>query len=137
VSYIFRTPVRQPQGPRYAVNSSPHQKALFRHIHHHGGYPVAVYINNGVVGEVNVPTVTQMHEWDVTYMGGRENVVDDVTASLLIAAGYGSCLTPVGDPALATYPYGGLIYGDGVYQGPALGFYGEGTYGIGLFRGTP
>ena len=90
-TYVFRTPIRNPQGPRDLAVANPktdfdqgeRTSRLSQLTHSHGGYPVAVYIHNGVVGEKAVPTQEEMQAWDITYMGGRENVITEAEAEML------------------------------------------------------
>ena len=117
-TYLFRTPVRNNQGPRDLALPNPktdfdqgeRTNRLAQLTHRHGGYPVAVYIHNGVVGEKASPTTADMQAWDITYLGGRDNVVSAAEALLLDAAGYD------------VIGFETALYG--------LGVYGTRTYGI-------
>lgn len=94
--FIFRTPVRNPQGPRVPTIPNPTTEfddggrgdLLMRHIHHHGGYPVAVMLVGGVIVEKSVPTQVEMAAATTVWMGGRDNVVSVAEKTVLEAAGY-------------------------------------------------
>jgi hypothetical protein len=96
-SYLFRPPIRNPEGPRVTVvpnpttifnDNTPQSHALMRHFRHHGGHPVAVLVTGGVVTEKQVPTTAEIQAADYTFLGGRDHVVTGDMADLLTAAGY-------------------------------------------------
>jgi hypothetical protein len=75
-----------------------------RHVRHHGGYPVTVYIKNGQVHEVNVvrPDIAALQ--DYVFYGGHDNLVDDYAAAILTAAGYIENLLSDSFPGPDVYP---------------------------------
>src|SRR5689334_10036679 len=116
-TYLFRTPIRNPQGPRDLALPNPktdfdqgeRTNRLAQLTHRHGGYPVAVYIHNGGAGEKAAPTTADMQVWDTTYLGGRENVVSEAEAEMLTAAGY--TVTGYDSPSYGLGTYGLGVYG--------------------------
>ena len=97
--WLFRTPIRNPQGPRVPTvpnpttefnDNTPESYALMRHFRHHSGYPVAVLVDDPcTVTEVAVPTVDQMQAADHVFMGGRDNLISDpAVAACLMSNGY-------------------------------------------------
>lgn len=62
-------------------------------------YPrgVSLLVFGDKVVEQRWPTIEQQLLADTTYLGGHEYVVDEAAAQVLTAAGFGECLTPIGD----------------------------------------
>lgn len=111
MAYLFRCPVRDTNGPRWTRDTPPHMRRIMGHFAVHGGYPVAVLITDGVVTEKTNPTQDECLAADSFYLGGYDHYIDDATATVLTAAGYGA--------QIELYP---LLYGGGGY--------GEGAYGL-------
>ena len=88
MAYLFRTPIRNPQGPRVTVDSTPEQVALMRHFRHHGGYPVCVLIKGTVVTEKQVPTTQDTQDATWHYLGGHDYYISATEKALLEGAGY-------------------------------------------------
>jgi hypothetical protein len=85
-TYLFRTPLLPMDSVRPGTRGP--QLGLMRH---YAGYPkrgIAVSITGGVVREHRVIPGDLHLTADYVFPGGRENVVDQATADILIAAGY-------------------------------------------------
>jgi hypothetical protein len=85
-TYLFRTPLNGVDS--VTRNTRGPQLGLMRHYAGVQKRGIAVLITNGQVVERRVPTTDEMLAADYVFMGGRENVVDQTAAAILVAAGY-------------------------------------------------
>jgi len=93
--YLFRTPIRDTQGPRVPVVPNPATEfdqgtrgnVLMRHVVR-AGRPPAVLITDGVVTEHPVPTTAQTAAAQSVFLGGHDNTPTQTERDLLVAAGY-------------------------------------------------
>ncbi len=92
---LFRTPIRDPEGPRVTGVPNPPKRGelpegpqLTIHMRIHGGYPVNVLIEGGVPVEYQKCTVQQINAADKAYLGGHDYIVTDAERAVLEAAGY-------------------------------------------------
>jgi hypothetical protein len=100
---IFRPPVRNPNGPRVTTVPNPKEAAefgprstqvrLMSHFRHHGGYPVTVYIKNGIATEVDAVRPDVAAVQDYVFLGGHDHLITSFELmQSLAAAGYSDCL---------------------------------------------
>jgi hypothetical protein len=116
-TYVFRTPVRQLDGPRLTTKPNPRTEfddgargsggLLMRYVRR-AGPAVAVLVEGSSVREKHSPTTAELNAATTYYLGGHDYVITEAEAETLAAAGYD--ITGYDTPT-----YGLGVYGEGVY----------------------